>query len=549
MPEYDAIVVGAGAGGGVVACVLAEAGRRVLLLERGRSLSYAEVPRDHLRNHRLSVHGHNTGPELDGNPRVFVEPNGDARTVPPHHGAWSNNAMCVGGGTRVWGAQAWRFLPQDFRMASEYGVPEGSSLADWPLTYEELAPHYDRVEWEIGVSGDGAAAGLRWRRARDYPMPPVPDNPQRLLLRAGATRLGLNTLPVPLAINTVPRAGREACVRCNMCPGFACPSDAKNGTHNTVIPRALATGGCDLVTGAVVERVVTNDQGRVTGVAYLRKGSGGIERTTATARAVVVSCGAIETARLLLNSASQMHPRGLGNHSDHVGRNLQGHYYPTAHGFMPDPVNDNLGPGVSIATCDFNHGNPGVIGGGMLANDFIETPLFFWKQARPPWVPAWGEENKRWMREKYRRWVEVKGPVHEIPSPEARVTVDPSVRDRWGLPVARLSGTTHPETVRTAEFMRERAVEWLRASGAEEVWAPPITLRLSAGQHQAGTCRMGDDPRTSVTDRWGRVHGHDNLFVADGSLHVTNGGFNPALTIMALAYRTAERMRSSEVLE
>lgn len=144
------------------------------------------------------------------------------------------------------------------------------------------------------------------------------------------------------------------------------------------------------------------------------------------------------------------------------------------------------------------------------------------------------------MRELYRRGVDIRGPVQEISSPDSRVTLDPHVRDRFGLPVVRLSGTTHPETVRTAEFMRGKAETWLRASGAERVWSWPSEKKLSAGQHQAGTCRMSADPQDGVTDSDGRVHGHDNLFVCDGSLHVTNGGFNPALTIMALAFRSPE---------
>jgi choline dehydrogenase-like flavoprotein len=149
------------------------------------------------------------------------------------------------------------------------------------------------------------------------------------------------------------------------------------------------------------------------------------------------------------------------------------------------------------------------------------------------------------MRENYTRVMCVTGPTQEIPSPDARVTADPAVRDRWGIPVARLAGATHPETVRTAAFMAERAREWLRASGALRTWGGPPSLRLSAGQHQAGTCRMGEDPHASVVDPWCRVHGHDNLYVADGSVHVTNGGFNPALTIMALAFRTAEHIAQS----
>jgi choline dehydrogenase-like flavoprotein len=178
----------------------------------------------------------------------------------------------------------------------------------------------------------------------------------------------------------------------------------------------------------------------------------------------------------------------------------------------------------------------------MLADEFIKLPMIFWQNALPPHVPRWGAASKQWMRQNYTRTLHVQGPVQDIPSPEARVTLDYAVRDRYDLPVARLSGTTHPETVKTAEFMRARAIEWLEASGAVEVWSSPVGLYLSGGQHQAGTCRMGTDPKTSVTDSWGRVHSHDNLYVMDGSLHVTNGGFNPVLTILALAFRNAQHL-------
>jgi choline dehydrogenase-like flavoprotein len=541
MSDYDAIVIGAGAAGGIVACVLAEAGKSVLLLERGRAYDYADIPRDHLRNHRVALYGQGMGPDRHGHPRV-LESDGIARTLEsPNLGGYNNNAMGVGGGTRVYGAQAWRFLAQDFRMASTYGVPESSSLADWPFGYDELEPYYDRAEWEIGCSGDGDANRFQAPRRRGYPMRPVPENASGRVLKHAADSLGWSTFPVPLLINSAEHNGRPACVQCNMCVGFACPSNSKNGSQNTVIPRAVATGLCTLQTQAMAERIDTNSRGDVSSVTYLVEENGSVRRHIATAKTVVVSAGAIESARLLLNSSSPHHPHGMGNEYDQVGRNLQGHVYPAAHGFMHEAVHDNLGPGVSIATCQHSHGNPGVIGGAMLANDFIETPIFFWRSAQPPGMRRWGLENKRWMRDNYSRWVEVKGPVQEIPNPESRVTVDPFVRDKLGLPVARLSGTVHPETLRTAEVLREKAIQWLEAAGAESVWSPEVGgLRLSAGQHQAGTCRMGSDPRSSVVDQWGRVHGHDNLFVVDASIHVTNGGFNPVLTIMALAFRNGE---------
>jgi choline dehydrogenase-like flavoprotein len=253
----------------------------------------------------------------------------------------------------------------------------------------------------------------------------------------------------------------------------------------------------------------------------------------------------VETARLLLNSATPQEPFGIGNNCDQVGRHLQGHYYPGALGLFEEEMYDGIGPGAAVATCKFNHNNSGIVGGGMLCDDDIVLPVIFWKRALPPDLPKWGRANKRFMRENYRRVSDVRGPVQEIPSPDGRVTVDPQVRDRYGIPVAHLSGTTHPETLRVAQFMNERAKEWLKASGAVKVWGDEPELKLSGGQHQAGTCRMGDDPQTSVADKWCRVHHHDNLFIADGSVHVTNGGFNPVLTIMALAWRTAEHIANT----
>ena len=523
--DYDVIVIGSGAGGGTVAGLLAEAGRRVLLLERGAAPSFSEVGRDHLRNQRLSHYGHNGGPSAD-HPRVAQE-----RVVQPWEGGYHANAALLGGGTAVYGAQAWRFHPLDFKMASTYGVPEGSSLADWPLSYDELAPFYEQAEHEIGVCGQASAMSHLPAYPRDYPMPPLAVNAQGALFRRGAESLGWRTVPVPLAINSTEYLGRPACVRCQHCVGFACPVDAKNGSQNTLVPRGRLTGRLVVQTGAMAAQI-EHDGKRAQGVTYFVEQ----ERHYARAEQVVVAGGAIESARLLLLS-------GIGNQHDQVGRHLQGHVYVGATALFPQELWDGLGPGVTTATTQWSHHNDGVVGGGMLADEFILLPIIAWKRYRAPGVPLWGAQAKDWLRQNYRHLSDIKGPVQDIPSPEARVTLDPAVRDRWGLPVARLSGTTHPETIRTGQFLQKKAVEWLWASGAKEVWGgPPTTPYLSGGQHQAGTCRMSDDPRTGVVDRDGRVHGFENIYVGDGSVHVTNGGFNPVLTIFALAFRLAQHL-------
>ncbi len=538
--DFDVVIVGAGAGGGVAAAVLAESGKSVLLLERGLERNYADSGhRDHLRNHRLSLYGHNTGPDLEGNPRVLVDLDGSQQVVRPHEPGYHNLASAVGSGTLVYGAQAWRFHRDDFRMASLYGVPEGSSLVDWPLSYDELEPYYERAEWEIGVSGAGAGNRHEGVRMRDYPMPPLPEEPTTRVLQRGAVALGIDTTRVPLAINSVARDGRPACVGCGTCVGFTCPSDGKNGTQNTTIKRALATGRCTLLTGTMVQRVLSDAGGKVTGIAFTDATG---QQHVARGKVVVLSAGAIETPRLLLNSATEREPAGLGNNRDLVGRNLQGHYYPGAYGLFDEVVHSSRGPGVTIATTAFSHGNPGLIGGGMLADDFVRPPILFFKQFLPPDLPHWGQPAKDFMRDNFNRVMRVIGPVHEIPTPEARVRTAPEVRDRWGMPVAMLSGGVHPETLRTATYMHHRASAWLQAAGALRTWGNAPVPALSAHHHQAGTCRMGTDPEHSVTDSHGRVWGHDNLFVCDGSLHPTNGGFNPVLTILALAFRTAEHI-------
>lgn len=536
--DYDVIVVGAGAGGGVAACVFAEAGKSVLLLERGYALNYASNGhRDHLRNQWLPRYGHNAGPHIVGNPRVFVSVDGAERVVAPYEPDYQNVGAGVGSATLFYGGQAWRFHPDDFRMASRYGVPDGSSLVDWPIGYEELAPWYAKAEREIGVAGSLAIDCVGASS-----MPPHEGNEASRVLSAGAAKLGISTVTPPLLINSRPHDGRAACIQCGSCVGFPCPVDAKNGTHNTVIPRAVNTGRCRVITGATAERVEMDRAGKAIGITYL--GDTGV-RITVRSRAVVLSCGAIETARLLLLSACSAAPDGIGNSEGLVGRNLQGHLYPTAFGLFEAAVHDSRGPGVTVATCDYVHGNDGIVGGAMLANDFVLPPVAFWHRAWPPGVPRWGQGAKDFMRDHYRHVLQVKGPVHEIPNPLSRVTLDRTTVDSRGLRVARLSGSIHIETLRAAHFIYDKAIDWLKASGAVPVWGEPPRLVLSAHSHQAGTCRMGTDPRRSVTDSYGRIWAHENLFIADAALHPTNGAFNPVLTIMALAFRNSAHIASS----
>jgi choline dehydrogenase-like flavoprotein len=320
LKHVNALIVGAGAGGGVVAKELAAAGLSVVLLERGNWYSAADCRKDDLRNQRTTVLGNAFGPDEDRNPRVVVDDHGES-IVWPSESAYSNNAACVGGGTFSYGAQAWRYLEKDFRMRSTYGAVAGSTLEDWPIAYSDLEPYYEKAEWELGVSGDVSNNIFQGRRDKGLPMPPLSPNQEYQILLPAAKRLGWHPFELPMLRNSVPYNGRAACMRCRWCVGFACEVNARTGTHNTVIPAALATGNCEVRTASMTREILLDDRGQASGVAYLDSNDR-LQRQTADL--VIVSCGAVESARLLLNTRHRLFPNGLGNRYDWVGRNLHG---------------------------------------------------------------------------------------------------------------------------------------------------------------------------------------------------------------------------------
>jgi choline dehydrogenase-like flavoprotein len=537
--HVNAIVVGAGAGGGVVAKELAGHGLSVVLFERGGWPDYDRHINDELISQRTQVLGSAFGPDHRKHPRVRVYPDGSRQVVTPIRGDYGHNAACVGSGTVSYGAMAWRFMPEDFRMRSTYGHVEGSTLEDWPIAYEELEPFYEKAEWEIGVSGDDSQNPFAPPRNLPQPMPPFENNREGKVLAAACRRLGLHPFPIPMLRNSVPYNGRPACIRNRTCVGFACPVDGKNGTHNTVIPAAIATGNCEVRVHCQVAGIISEPSGRIKGVSYFDGNGKGHEQT---ADLLVLAASATETARLLLNSATDRFPGGLGNNNDWVGRNLQGHAYTGAMGIFSDEITDYAGPGATFGFCDYNHHNEGIVGGGLLCNEFNALPYLF-TGVRPPGAPAWGKEHKAFQMKNIKRVAALHGPVQEMPNFNARVTIDPTVKDYWGIPVLALSGERHPIDHEHCRWLSRKAEEVLKEAGAVETWLNVGGRGLSGGQHQSGTARMGNDPKTSVTSRYGQVHGIDNLFVADGSLFVTAGGFNPVLTILALGYWVSDYIK------
>ncbi|MFM7186844.1 MAG: GMC family oxidoreductase [Armatimonadota bacterium] len=520
--HYDFIVVGSGAGGGTFAGIAAVAGAKVLVIERG---PLHVIPgNEHLANQRLSVYGHNAGPD-----RTQTRMVDGVLHLPGAPGVQANAAM-LGGGTQVYGAQAWRFHPNDFRMASHYGIPDGSSLADWPIDYTDLEPWYAIAERMIGVSGSAASMVHLPTFLNEYPMPRIPCGKPGDVFRHGIAKLGWRSCTVPLAINSVRYDNRPGCQQCEECVGFACKVDAKNGSHNTWLKRGLQSGNLDLLYETVAVRV-NHSKGIVNGASIVNHESGPAE---VTCDHLVCSAGAIETARLLLAS-------GIDN--PNIGRNLQGHVYTGVTGLFSEVIRDGKGPGPTTAITEFLHNNDGIIGGGMLADEFVMTPVTYWKRHRPSSVPTYGSVAKFWMKNTYPRVLDIKGPIQDVPSPSCRVEISSSRSDNYGMPIVELHGHTHPESLRASRFMYERARELMYACGAEDVWGTPQSGRVrSAGQHQAGTCRMAEHPMLGVVDPHQKVFGFRNLHICDASVHVTNGTFNPVLTIYALSHRLASHL-------
>ena len=557
LPRVDAVIVGSGAGGAIAAKELSTGGLRVVLLERGKAYRMQDADHDILLSQYYNSGQLGFGPEIKSNPRTFrLTPDHPARLVYANEGQYGTpyggTGAAVGGGTVSFGAQSWRFVERDFKMKSFYGVPEGTTLEDWPITYHDLEPYYTQAEYEIGISGQGGANPFESPRSKPYPMPPLAYDRAGDILVRGARKLGLHPFPLPLAILSKDYDGRQACVYCVFCERFLCEVDAKSAMHVTMIPKALATGNCELRAECMAKEVLVDEHGRARGVVYFGPDKKLYEQP---ADLVVVSCSATESPRLLLNSKSKLFPTGLANRTDQVGRHVMHHVGGGgAIGFFEEETFEPYGPGFTAGVGDFVHAGGAVLGGGVITtNAEYRQPLSFarscgWRLGAHPW----GKTAKEFVRKYFRHAISVGSPGQGMPTETNRVDLDPNVRDARGIPVVRTTHRVHPMDIRSSHFLTTKCIELLRAAGtieellprlpteADLEWSLKNNNRGGLGEHQVGGCRMGDDPKGSVLNRYCQTHDVDNLFVVDGSCFPTIGGFNPVLTIQANAFRVSE---------
>jgi choline dehydrogenase-like flavoprotein len=430
------------------------------------------------------------------------------------------------------GGYFYRFHPDDFRMRSRFG--EYLSLAVWPYSYEELEPYYTLAEQMMGVSGVAGADPFAGARSSPYPLPPLAAHPFAGAVEGACRGRGWHPFPTPRAINSQAYDGRPACEYCRLCASYGCPVGARGTSQETFLAHAERTGRCDVRPLSMVREVVTGNGDRVTGCAYLD--AEGREQFAA-GRVVCVAASAIESARLLLRSRAARFPDGLANQEGQVGRNLQFHAVTMGQALFeldrePAGLLREDFPFLGRSIADFYFLPPGVSDlpkGGMIR--FGIAP----QVAGPQYLTPTAEQRVLYFEA-----------FHDfVPNEQTFVTLDDAVTDPWGLPVARIHLDLPPHHRRAGRFLADRAFEVYEDLGATEGVTTDVGGTSAYLVH--GTCRAGEDPRTSVLDPTCRVHGLRNLYVTDGSFLPTSGGASTTLTIVANALRTADTILQRSV--
>ena len=527
----DFVVVGSGAAGGAVAKELAVAGFEVVVLEQGPYLRPKDFRHDEVGNRIL----HRLTNDPRRQPQTFRKTENEKAQVQFSVGYGRE----VGGGTVHFTANWWRLHEIDFNERSRWGSVPRATLEDWPISYQDLEPYYTKSEQDIGVSGLGGSNPFDGPRSKPYPLPPLPVKSSGVLFERGAKKLGLHPFPAPMAILSQQYRGRPGCVHCGFCTAFGCEVGAKSSSMAALIPTAEHTGNCEIRPESYVRKIEVDGRGRVTGAVYFDANK---REMLQRAKAVVVCANGVESPRLLLMSKSNRFPQGLANSSGMVGKNLMFDNGTTVNALFEHPLNEFKSVQVTRVLHDFYDSDRkrGFYGGGGIDARFSETPVQFGLRGFPD-SPRWGSEWKKNIAHDFPRTMSLFSHITCLPMESNNVTLDPELKDEWGLPALRITFKNHPDDLKTMEFILARQKDIMEAAGAAKIYPHPVR-EVTNSVHLMGTCRMGNDPKRSVVDRYNRAHDVPNLFVVDGSSMVTSGRQQPTATIQALGYWAADHM-------
>jgi choline dehydrogenase-like flavoprotein len=551
---YDVVIIGSGAGGGTVTKVLADLGVSVALLEAGPPIDPAKDFKEHLWPHQVPHRGIGEGGAgyFGKTPWAFGyftttsggwELPGEPYTVAAGSKWEWFRSRVVGGRTNHYGRISLRFADYDFAPYTRDGLG-----TDWPITYDDIAPYYDKAEKFIGVTG--SKEGIRSAPDGIFQKCPPPRVHEMLVQRA-AKKLNIPCIPSRLAVITEPTNGRPPCHYCAQC-GRGCVTASNYSSSQVQVFPAMKTGRVKLFTGAMARELITDSSGKVTAVSYIDKATRTEKQIKC--RTVVLACGACESARLMLNSKSSANPNGIANGSGHLGRNLT------------DSVGYSLGAHIPALDGLPRHNSDGM--GGM----HVYIPWWLWDKKdkefprgyhveisggfHMPGIGSfaadcrqhegYGKELKDTIRNHYGANVSMSGRGEQIPNDKTYCDIDPDVVDQFGIPVLRFHFQWTEAELRQAAHMHDTFKSILETMGGT-VTKPRADFMAGEGIslggeiiHELGTVRMGSDPGKSVLNKYCQAHEVKNLFVADAAPFVSNPDKNPTLTIIALAWRTAE---------
>jgi len=523
--EPDVLIIGAGPTGAVAAKRFAGAGMDVVVLEQGDWPDYSKARANH-PDFELTA-----GRYWSGNPNRRQA----AADYPIDDKDSDISAViynAVGGGTVIYAAHWQRNMPSDFRVRSFDGVAD-----DWPLSYEDLAPCYERVEADFGVSG--LAGDPAFPPGNGPPLPPAPLAAMGRRVAAAHNDLGWHWWPAPNAIATRAHGPLRPCTQRATCM-WGCVEGAKGSVDITHWPE-LVHGSVRLVTGARVRQLKVNAAGLVTGATYFdREGREHFQKASVT----ILAANGVGTPRLLLNSASPKYPNGLGNSSGLIGKRLMLHPFGTVVGLFADDLGSTHGLwGQHIHSLQFyeTDASRGFVRGAKWGLQPTGGPLSMTRGY--PWGvenAIWGENFHRDLRKRLGHSAMWGIIAEDLPEERNQVVLDPALKDSDGIPAPKLIYRMSENSKRLLQFHLERAKESLEAAGAYEVVVAPLIRET--GWHILGTAKMGMDPSNSVVDRWGRCHDVPNLFIYDGSIWPTSSGMNPTATIAALSLWCADHL-------